>query len=275
MERSENNGDSTVCNCVTVPLHIVNLRNVHFQSVIPIGTQHACDQCNQSFARPQYLARHIQVDHPIAFPCDECEQIFPALDLVLEHVRNTHLASQDIKCPICNSVFENENQVAVHLKGHFLEVPNSEKSGVFSCTDCNYVTPKKSNLDRHMKKHKPSSIQGKESLDGKTKDFKESESRKSSEKPGPKRFICAECGKSYAQNQTLNRHMKERHSSVSYPCDQCEMTFHRTDVLARHIDEVHNSDKSHKCPDCALTFARQSDLTRHVKDVHNSEKINN
>ena len=58
---------TSVCECVTVPLHIVNLRDTHFQSVIPTGTQHQCDQCSMSFARPQYLTRHIQVDHRLFF----------------------------------------------------------------------------------------------------------------------------------------------------------------------------------------------------------------
>ena len=135
VDRPRNYIGTSVCECVTVPLHIVNLRDVHFQSVIPMGTQYRCDQCIMSFARPQYLTRHIQVDHPIVFPCDECEEIFPALDLVLEHVKKVHLASQDRTCVICNREFDNEQLVADHMKGHFLEASNSEKSKVFSCTD--------------------------------------------------------------------------------------------------------------------------------------------
>ena len=64
--------------------------------------------------QPQYLNRHIKMDHPIAHPCDECEEAFSTTQLLSDHFHEMHL-SQDKTCPVCDKIFENETQVKQHL----------------------------------------------------------------------------------------------------------------------------------------------------------------
>ena len=50
-------------------------------------------------------------------------------------------------CEICGKVFSELK----NLKQHQCTI--HEKSDMFSCTECDYTTPRKSNLNRHMKGH--------------------------------------------------------------------------------------------------------------------------
>ena len=123
--------------------------------------------CTKSFIRPQFLNRHMKFDHPDIYPCDECEETFPSTDLLSEHFIKTHLSSQDRTCPICDQNFETELRASEYIaEVNNPDAPNrSNKNNKtsatktnldnFSCIVCDYVTSKKSNLERHTKtKHK-------------------------------------------------------------------------------------------------------------------------
>ena len=128
------------CDCVAEPLHIANVRNVHFQSLIPTGSSmlsrdggirgsdsidtplastpnlpYRCDSCNKSYAKPQFLNRHIKIDHPAIYLCDECGQKFPSPQLLGDHCKAVHTCKDKI-CPICSKTFENVTLLTFHME---------------------------------------------------------------------------------------------------------------------------------------------------------------
>ena len=192
LDKSGSFMENAPCKCEAEPLHIANVRDVHFQSLIPIGSGnenvdniiehidaekgsvvpeaahgYICDKCGKSFIRPQFLNRHIKTDHPITFLCDECIENFSNSHLLMNHIKKMHLSSQDKTCPICNMTFSSELLANSHVQNtHNPNVNNIEEhkskskcnesnAGNFCCNDCNYTTLKKANLDWHVKsKHK-------------------------------------------------------------------------------------------------------------------------
>ena len=131
-----------------------------------MGSQYPCSECNKSFARDQYLQRHMAVDH----------------------------RTKENPSVIYGKTFEDIDQGTEPIKEvHGLEFCETRKIGVFSCNECDYSTPKKINLDRHMmSKHRiPSSVPKESKIGGKAKgNVKEQMSQNISDTPSTKRFFC-------------------------------------------------------------------------------------
>ena len=62
-----------------------------------------------------------------------------------------------------------------------------------------------------------------------------------------KPFMCEDCGRSYPQRSSLNRHMKIHRSAPQFTCDRC---FYERYKLQEH-QHVHNPTI---CPSCSKSF---------------------
>ena len=80
--------------------------------------------------------------------------------MLISHVRNIHIGD-DVTCPICNQVFQEEEQVTLHMNsvhviGNMTYTSNKGKenektsTALPTCEQCGYTTPKPSNLKRHI-----------------------------------------------------------------------------------------------------------------------------
>ena len=99
-----------------------------------------------------------------------------------------------------------------------------------------------------------------------------------------KKHECEQCGKSYKDRKSLDRHVKANHNSEEsydeHKCEQCEKSFKYKFHLDRHfrtmhVKAKHNSEESndeHKCEQCEKSFKYKFDLHRHVKAKHNSKE---
>ena len=167
-----------------------------------------------------------------------------------------------LKCPKCNSSFNEQFMLNDHMKN-----VHSEKK--LHCKKCDYKTNKNSHLKRHIVTH--------ESI----KDF-----------PAKKVLHCKKCDYETNRNSNLKRHMLTHKTNVelptkkvkskqyiqsekNIPCRQCDYKTNKNSNLKRHIKthEVKEEPpaKKIKCDQCSQIFSEQFNLNKHVKNVHGEE----
>lgn len=81
---------------------------------------------------------------------------------------------------------------------------------------------------------------------------------------------CSYCGKAFQYPCYLRRHVRSHTGESPYKCDQCDRAFVRSTDLQRHIRN-HTGEKPYKCTECNRAFARSTDLKRHMR-THTGEK---
>ena len=164
----------SICSCIKTPIHISNIGNTHFQSVVRIQNTDSRElagsskrksykgsYCGDLFEKPQYLEQHRKKDHRRSHPCDECEETFDTVELMIAHVKQIHMSSQERSCPICSEKLDDEASESRHMlivhkrRVESTNATHSQRSSkgkviILNCPLCKYSTPKKSNLDRHL-----------------------------------------------------------------------------------------------------------------------------
>ena len=120
-------------------------------------------------------------------------------------------------------------------KGHMMQAQ-------LMCNYCNYTSPKRYLLTRHMKTH-------------------------SEERPH-KCNICDRCFKTIA---SLQNHINTHTGVRPHKCKECDSAFTTSGELVRHVRYRHTFEKPHKCPECDYSSVELSKLKRHVRS-HTGER---
>ena len=82
------------------------------------------------------------------------------------------------------------------------------------------------------------------------------------------KFECEQCGKSFAQEGSLRRHISSIHNCERHSCDFCEKSFSEKGTLYKHMKSVHEGILNHKCELCDMSFDIASRLQSHVETIH-------
>ncbi|KAM9823391.1 uncharacterized protein ACBT44_008162 isoform 4-T15 [Syngnathus typhle] len=81
---------------------------------------------------------------------------------------------------------------------------------------------------------------------------------------------CSQCGKCYANNSVLNRHMKMHTGEKPFSCSVCGQRFSYKNVLKSHT-RIHTGKKPFSCSVCGKKFSMKGALNLHSK-IHTDEK---
>ncbi|KAM7051858.1 PR domain zinc finger protein 5 isoform 2-T2 [Acridotheres tristis] len=271
---------------------------------------HACPNCESSFASQEILAEHLQTLHQKPseekeFKCRNCGKKFPVKQALQRHVLQCTEnispgdSSRSFQCSVCNTAFSSESSYEQHkeacrgdarfickadscgkrfkskdaLKKHKENVHSGNSRKKLMCSVCNKKCSSAANLQEHRKIHEI--------------------------------FECQECDKKFISANQLKRHMithseqaqhRQQHCelphSVSsmcpnpvleeapvethseerpFQCEECKALFRTPFSLQRHL-LIHNSERTFKCDHCDATFKRKDTLNVHIQVVHDGHK---
>lgn len=110
------------------------------------------------------------------------------------------------------------------------------------CSYCNYTSPKRYLLSRHMKSH-------------------------SEERP----YKCSVCERGFKTLASLQNHVNTHTGTKPHMCKYCDSCFTTSGELVRHVRYRHTHEKPHKCQECDYASVELSKLKRHIR-CHTGER---
>ena len=117
-----------------------------------------CQLCPATCNGKEHFSLHLYKTHGIGeiFMCEECNFESPVKAVYIKHL-SEHISEDKTKkqCPKCEKVFKTKTGLNMHLKQHFDE-------SLFSCLACDFKTPQKLNLVKHMASKHGQDIEGKQ-----------------------------------------------------------------------------------------------------------------
>ncbi|KAK6627614.1 hypothetical protein RUM44_010092 [Polyplax serrata] len=131
-------------------------------------------------------------------------------------------------------------------KSKIVKIVSTKKSQTVStthmCNYCNYTSPKRYLLSRHMKSH-------------------------SEERP----HKCSVCERGFKTLASLQNHVNTHTGTKPHHCKFCESAFTTSGELVRHVRYKHTHEKPHKCTLCDYASVELSKLRNHFR-CHTGER---
>ena len=137
------------------------------------------------------------------------------------------------RCSECSKDFKTLHDMKRHLVVH-------TDTKQYQCTHCPTMFKLQENLIRHIKMYHSGTWEG---------------------------FNCSVCGKNFKEKSAMQIHEKRHAEEKPHQCSQCGISYADLQSLQRHIDMVHEgkSPVKYPCPICGKTFARKIYLNEHYK----------
>lgn len=172
------------------------------------------------------------------FSCDICGKIYKSKSGLNDHMRVTHLKTQNYECPECEEKFDTKYNKKYHIQKFHTDIR-------FKCQICSYAGVTASLLKKHMRRHTGEARQ--------------------------KKHVCKyeSCGKSFLFPIHLREHEAHAHMGKRlFKCDSCDKSYTTSKCLEFHYKTKHIGTKRHACPNCPAAFFKNMELRNHITKVH-------
>ncbi|XP_077456774.1 uncharacterized protein LOC144074291 isoform X2 [Stigmatopora argus] len=87
---------------------------------------------------------------------------------------------------------------------------------------------------------------------------------------GEKPFTCSVCGKGFSNKSDMVRHMRTHTGEKPFNCSLCEKRFTQKESLVAHV-RTHTGEKPFICSVCGKMFSQNSSMVAHMR-IHTGEK---
>lgn len=131
----------------------------------------------------------------------------------------------------------------------------------FECSECQYWTPQKGSLTKHLRKHRTNCKICSEAFETEYAKNKHITDRHKKEFP----FECSTCGEPFSVEIDCQLH--KRDCKLFHPCHTCEKRFRCGYDLTRH-GRTHTGERPFVCTNCYTAFRSKSSLSRHMQNIH-------
>lgn len=238
------------------------------RSVIVVDRSYVCQYCDSAFSSYFELKTHMKKhSHQKVYKCVQhnCQKTFEDLDLFLKHTKQ-HTNDVQYCCHVCLKTFSTLADLGIHQYTHDGKDRTSAKNPrYYLCVKCKSKFTSSKAFDQHMSTtnhHFPCTHCGKVFA------CERYLRRHLPVHGAPASFVCSICGKGFRTEQYLNIHRIIHSGERPHTCMHCPAAFNRKDKLARHL-LIHDSVKKFKCPfnnylGCSREFNRQDKLKLHI-----------
>ena len=207
-----------------------NILKRHFDQVHLGHRNYICEKCGQSFQNSRNLVKHfkkVHLDIEDKSECDFCKKLI-SNRYMKDHKNAIHLNIRNFKCTCCDKNFNLMSVMKMHVKRVHLRKKKS-----FNCYICNDVFSSKKSLTKHEIFHNEST-------------FNRDNDKNILEKPKAyqicQKHKCDVCGKNFASNSKLQRHINGLHKkNKNFHCNWCEMKYDWKQSLDNHVRTVHGN----------------------------------
>ena len=254
-------GESMIYECATCGRTFTNKREFRGHMVIHSTVRdHKCDVCGKAFKRKSELKSHMQLHSGIKRSCDECNFVTTSREALRYHVRRMHLQDFRYKCDVCEKSFMSNSELKDHKNRHL-----GTKS--FICEICGKGYLQKSSLSAHkrivhgvqtrilVKDHRCEIC---------NKSFLTEYLLKSHVDIHSRKFLCTQCGKEFATNNSMLLHYRMHTGERPFNCTHCSKTFTRSNALTVH-ELTHSGTRPYVCDLCGKSFTQRTTMMVHRK----------
>ncbi|XP_061187649.1 uncharacterized protein LOC133195740 [Saccostrea echinata] len=143
----------------------------------------------------------------------------------------------------------------------------------FKCEHCEYATPKRAMLGRHLRTHGIYVCLRCNLVYDSKEVLKEHVFQEHKDRADYK--LCRKCSRYIRCHEiSLEKHMEECTGPVPFKCKFCEKEFKYESSLKSHIIR-HDPDapKRFNCPQCTYKSNYKANLKKHLKNIHNTERV--